>query len=370
MRVRVNLEKKVNDSYNILIENNLSKKLATKIVNDNFGKSYCIITDSKVKRLFGNNLLKQFKNKKVKVNLISFSAGEKYKTVKTVERISEEMLSKNFDRRTCVIALGGGVVGDLAGFVAATYLRGVNFVQVPTTLLAMVDSSVGGKTGVNLSKGKNSFGAFYQPKKVYIDPKFLKKLPKSEIRNGLSEVVKHAIIKDKKFFTYLEENYKKLLSLNPKIMSQVIKRNCEIKARVVEKDEKEINYRRIVNYGHTIGHALEVLGNYKKFKHGEAISIGMAVEAGVSQKMGYLSEQEAERIKKLLHNIGLPIKIPKDSKFSSKKIMQATQKDKKTINGTVYYALPKSIGKILSKNKKYAVKVADSVILRALEGSR
>ena len=155
MRVRVRLKKQVNDSYDILIKNNLSKKLAAKIVKDNFGKSYCIITDSKVKRLFVKTLLTQFKNKKVKVDLISFPAGEKYKTVKTVESISEQMLAKGFDRKTCVIALGGGVVGDLAGFVAAAYLRGVNFVQVPTTLLAMVDSSVGGKTGVNLSKGKN-----------------------------------------------------------------------------------------------------------------------------------------------------------------------------------------------------------------------
>ena len=233
----------------------------------------------------------------------------------------------------------------------------------------MVDSSVGGKTGVNLSKGKNSFGAFYQPKKVYIDPDFLEKLPKSEIRNGLSEVVKLAIIKDKKFFNFLEKNYKKLLSIDSKITNQVIKRNCEIKARVVEKDEKEGNYRRIVNYGHTIGHALEVLGNYKKFKHGEAISIGMVVEARISQNMGHLSGQEVERIKELLHNIGLPVKVPKGSKFSIKKIMATAQKDKKTIKGTVHYALPKSIGKILSKNNKYAVKASNLVILRALERS-
>jgi len=261
-------------------------------------------------------------------------------------------------------------VGDLAGFVAATYLRGVNFIQVPTTLLAMVDSSVGGKTGVNLSKGKNSFGAFYQPKKVYVCPEFLKKLPKPEIKNGLSEVVKHAIIKDKEFFNYLEQNYKKLLSVDSKIMSQVIKRNCEIKSRVVEKDEKESNYRQIVNYGHTIGHALEVLGNYKKFKHGEAISIGMIVEARISQKIGYLNEKEVDRIKKLLHNIGLPVKVPKDSKFSIKKIMNATQKDKKAVAGNVYYALPKSIGKTLSRNGKYVVKAPNSAILRSLEESR
>tara|TARA_Y100000310_G_scaffold345709_1_gene468609 strand:+ start:12441 stop:13553 length:1113 start_codon:yes stop_codon:yes gene_type:complete len=366
MKVRVNLKKKVDDGYDILIEAGLSKKLAQKIVKDNFGNSYCIVTDSNMKRIFGKKLLRQFKKTKVKADIVSFPAGEKNKNLKTVGKILDQMLAKGFDRKSCVIALGGGIAGDIAGFAASTYLRGIRFVQVPTTLLAMVDSSIGGKTGVNLSKGKNSVGTFTQPQKVYVCPEFLDSLGPREIRNGLAEVVKHAVLRDAEFFDYLDKNVQKLMVCDKKTLVKVIRTNCEIKARVVEKDEKEGNYRRIVNFGHTIGHAIEILGNYKVHGHGEAVSIGMVVESEISKELGLLKESEVQKIEKLLHKIGLPVRIPKGKKYSLNKIFELTKSDKKTIGGKVYYSLPEKIGKMHSKKADFGTKVDKKIVMKSL----
>jgi len=366
MKVKVNLKKKVDCSYDILIQAGLSKNLARQIVKDNFGNSYCIITDSNMKRIFGKKLLKQFKKTKMNADIISFSAGEKNKNLKTVEKILDQMLAKGFDRKSCVVALGGGIVGDIAGFCAATYKRGIRFVQVPTTLLAMVDSSIGGKTGVNLSRGKNSVGTFTQPKRVYVCPEFLDSLAPKEIRNGLAEVVKHAVLRDAKFFDYLDKNVQKLLVCDKKTLVKVVKRNCEIKAKVVEKDEKEGNYRRIVNFGHTIGHAIEILGNYNMHGHGEAVAIGMVVESEISKGLGLLKENEVYRIEKLLHKIGLPTRIPKGKKYSLNKIFELTKSDKKTISGKVYYSLPEKIGKMHSEKGDFGTKADKKIIMKAL----
>jgi len=366
MNIRLNLKKNEDQSYDILIQNGLNKKLAKQIVKDGYGKSFCVITDSTVKKIFGDKLLKQFKRQKVEASLITFPAGEKHKHLATVEKVLDKMLAKGFDRQTCVIALGGGIVGDVAGFCAATFMRGIRFVQVPTTLLAMVDSSIGGKTGVNLSKGKNSIGAFYQPMKVYVCPEFLNSLPRKEISNGLSEVIKHAVLRDAKFFDFLDKNTKKMLSGHKKTMVYVIKRNCEIKAKVVEKDEKEGNYRRIVNYGHTIGHALEIIGKYRELSHGEAVAIGMVVEAEISKELGLLKEKEAEKIIRLLHKTGLPTKLPKGKKYNLKRIFAMTKKDKKTVGGKVYYSLPERIGKMHSEKGDYGTKVSGKIVMKAL----
>ncbi len=370
MKVKVSLAKKTDDSYEILIQNGLSGRLAKQIAKGNYGNSYCIITDSNVAKVFGKKLLNQFRRLKVRAKLISFPAGEKSKNLKTVENVLDEMLELGFDRKSCVVAVGGGVAGDLGGFAAAIYLRGVNFVHVPTTFLAMVDSSVGGKTGVNLRHGKNSAGTLQQPKKVYICPELLKGLPENEVRNGLSEVVKHAIIDDKEFFSFLERSIEKIMKLDESTLEKVIKRNCELKARVVERDEKESNYRAIVNYGHTIGHALEVLGNYRELKHGEAIAIGMVAEARMSNELGHMKEKEVEKIIQLLHKIGLPVSLPKGEKYSSARILGAARKDKKALKGKARYSLPKSIGKMLSMKGIFALEVSDSVVAKALEESR
>ncbi|MCR4335819.1 MAG: 3-dehydroquinate synthase [archaeon] len=366
MKVKVNLKKKIDDGYDILIETGLSKKLAETIANDNFGNSYCIVTDSNMERIFGKKLLQQFKKIKVKADIVSFPAGEKNKNLKTAEKILNQMLAKGFDRKSCVVALGGGIAGDVAGFCAATYLRGIKFVQVPTTLLAMVDSSIGGKTGVNLSKGKNSVGTFTQPQRVYVCPEFLDSLPQREIRNGLAEVVKHAVLRDAEFFDYLDKNVQKLLVCDKKILVKVVMKNCEIKARVVEKDEKEGNYRRIVNFGHTIGHAIEILGNYKIHGHGEAIAIGMVVESEISKELGLLKESEVEKIEKLLHKIGLPTRVPKGKNYDLNRIFELTKSDKKTISGKVYYSLPEKIGKMYSKKGNFGNQVDKNIVMKAL----
>lgn len=363
MKVKVKLKNGPGRGYEIVIKGGQSSSLGRQIVKDGFGNSYCIITDSNASRIFGKRTLAQFKSAGAVADIVVFPAGEPNKGMETVGKILEEMLAKGFDRKSCVVALGGGVVGDVAGFAASIYLRGISFVQVPTTLLAMVDSSVGGKTGVDLAHGKNSAGTFAQPKKVYICPEFLKSLPKNEIRNGMAEVVKHAVIFDKRFFSYLEKNLGKIMGLRPKEIGYVIKRNCELKARVVEKDEREQNYRRVVNYGHTIGHALEVLGKYRVLSHGEAISIGMVSEALISCRLGYMKYPEAGRIAELLHKIGLPIgPITGDLEA----LLEATRKDKKAVSGKVYYSLPSAIGKMVSVKGRYGVEAKDNEVMEAL----
>jgi len=364
MGIKVNLKRVIDDSYSILIGEFSLKEIAKQIVKEK-NSSYCIVTDSNLKKVYGTKLLVELRKNKVTAELISFSAGEQNKNLLTFEKILEEMISKGFDRKSCVVALGGGITGDLAGFVASSYMRGISLIQIPTTLLSMVDSSVGGKTGVNLSKGKNSVGSFYQPKKVIINTVFLNSLGEREIKSGLSEVVKYAIISDAKFFDFLEKNIEKVLQLDKKTLEKVIKRNCELKARVIEKDEKEQGIRKILNYGHTIGHALEILGKYSKFNHGEAIAIGMICEAKISNALGFMNEKEVEKIIKLFEKIGLPTKIPKN--FNSKKIILLTKKDKKSFSGNSVYSLPSKIGKIITIKKNYSIIVKDVVALKAVE---
>lgn len=363
MKVKVELRKKIDESYDVIIEDGKSKMLAKEIIKGGFGRKYFIITDSNVERIIGKRLLAQFAKEKTIAKMVSFPAGEKSKNMQTVSRLAEKMLLLGFDRKDCIIALGGGVAGDIAGFTASIYMRGINLVQVPTTLLAMVDSSIGGKTGVDSALSKNSIGSFKQPKKVYACIEFLQSLPKKELINGMSEVVKHAVITDKGLFKFIEKNRKKILLLDNKTMAFLVKRNCEIKGNVVEKDEKEENLRKILNYGHTIGHAIENLGNYSRLAHGEAVSIGMIAEAKISKALGLMSEAEVERIRKLLEKIGLPAKLPN---YGLKKIIEKTHSDKKAIGSRVFYALPERIGKMHSINGKFAIPVQDSIVLNAL----
>ena len=362
--LKVMLDSRQDNSYEIEIENGLSHTLGLEIGKSNFGKKYCIIADSQVAKVAGKKLLSQFAKQSITAHIISFPRGEQSKNIKVVEMIVEKMSKLGFDRKDCIVALGGGVSGDIAGFCAAIYLRGINFVQVPTTLLAMVDSSIGGKTGVNLKSGKNLVGSFYQPKKVYICPEFLESLPKSEVAAGMSEVIKHAIVADARLFYFIEQNISKIISLDPNVMEQLIEKNCKIKAEVVEKDEKEVNYRKIINYGHTIGHALESIGNYKQFSHGQAVAIGMRVEAKISQKMGFLNLEEENKIKNLLEQIGLPTKMPK---IDLHKVIAATRKDKKAVSGKVYYSLPQKIGKMHQQNGSYSILPDDKIVFSSLE---
>lgn len=273
--------------------------------------------------------------------MIEIPDGEEFKTAATLQQVYDQLIAGGLDRHSFVVALGGGVVGDLAGFAAATYLRGIPFVQVPTTLLAQVDSSVGGKTGIDHPLGKNLIGAFYQPRLVLSDVNTLNTLSERHYRAGLAEVVKYGVVLDAELFALLEAEVEGLLQLNPQLLERVIARCCEIKAWVVEQDERESGLRAVLNYGHTLGHAFETLAGYHDLLHGEAVAIGMVMAAGLSVREGYCSSGDAERIVNLLQRMGLPTVAPAVEKEA---LVQALARDKKSRSGTLQYVCNRGIG--------------------------
>lgn len=298
-----------------------------------------IITDDKVKRLYANKLKRTLEKNGIQSEIFSFPNGEKSKQLSTIERIAEEMIEKQFDRSSKIVALGGGVVGDMAGLLASIYMRGIPYIQIPTTLLAMVDSSIGGKTGVDLKSGKNLLGTFYQPEKTLIDIAYLKTLPIKQIRNGLAEVIKCAVIKDEKLFEYIEENFEKILKLNEVETTYIIKKSIKIKSEIVKKDEKEKGERMILNYGHTYGHAIERLSNYTLL-HGYAVSLGMVIANKLAVKKEILTYEDAKRIRVLLKKVGLP------TVMINKPTFKDLLSDKKKIGDTISFILPEKIGKV------------------------
>ena len=269
--------------------------------------------------------------------------GEEHKNLSTLSTIFDTLVSNRFERRSCVMALGGGVVGDLAGFAAATYLRGVPFVQVPTTLLAQVDSSVGGKTGVNHRDGKNLIGAFYQPRLVIVDLTVLLSLPRRELIAGLAEVIKYGIIEDPDLFNVLEQKMGSLLALNLELLTHVVAKSCAIKAHVVEQDEREDDYRAVLNFGHTLGHALEAATNYQTFLHGEAVGIGMAKATAISFQQGFCDAATVGRINQLIVKAGLPREIPPG--LSAQALVRGMEVDKKSADGKIKFVMCAGIGK-------------------------
>jgi len=295
-------------------------------------KKVALITNPTVSGYHLGYLLDRLKAKELKI--ITLPDGERYKTLEYVNFAFERMFDAKYDRNSLIIAFGGGVVGDMSGFAASIFLRGIDFIQIPTTLLSMVDSSVGGKTGVNNSYGKNLIGSFYQPQAVYIDTHFLSTLPKREFNAGMAEVIKMAVMFDKEFFENLEKEHLTI--------EEIIKRSIELKAWVVNQDEKEKGIRSVLNYGHTFGHVIENLTNYKTYLHGEAVAIGMVMANELSKELGYLTQEESERIKALLKKYDLPtyfqIKDPQDfyDHFFS---------DKKTLNNEIKFIIPETIGK-------------------------
>jgi len=268
--------------------------------------------------------------------------GEQYKTLEELNRIFDALLSAQCDRRTTLIALGGGVVGDMAGFAAACYQRGIPFLQVPTTLLSQVDSSVGGKTGVNHPLGKNMIGAFYQPRAVVIDTDTLGTLPDREFSSGLAEVIKYGLIKDKEFFAWLESNMEKLLSRDAEALSSAILRSCRNKAEVVAADERESGIRAILNLGHTFGHAIETGMGYGNWLHGEAIAAGMVMAADLSSRLGWLGRSETTRIEQLIQRARLPVRAP--GSLSSERMLQLMSVDKKVQDGRLRLVLLRQLG--------------------------
>ncbi|HUI44769.1 MAG TPA: 3-dehydroquinate synthase [Nitrospirota bacterium] len=312
-----------------------------------FGRKMAVVTNPSVKQLYGQRVVASLKAAGFLVMSIEIPDGEKFKTLDWVNSIYTALLINSFDRKSALIALGGGVIGDITGFAAATFMRGVPFVQIPTTLLAMVDSSVGGKTGVNHPLGKNMIGAFYQPKKVITDLDVLRSLPKEEFLAGMAEVIKYGVIRDASFFDYLENNREKILALDPEMLEHIVLRSCEIKAEVVSKDEREGGLRAILNYGHTVAHAIETAENYT-MRHGHAVAIGMVYAAQLAHQAGLCDRTVPERIKKLLAFYGLPACLSALSrKPTAAELMAAMQVDKKAEGGKVKFVLPTKIGEVV-----------------------
>jgi 3-dehydroquinate synthase len=324
-----------------------------------------VITDENVEPLYGQIVLKSLQDSELEAHLISVPAGEKSKRMGVAEMLYDRLFDLSVERSDAIIALGGGVIGDLAGFVAATFKRGLNYVQAPTSLLAMVDSSVGGKTGVNHRRGKNMIGAFHQPRMVFADVNTLKSLPDRELGCGLAETVKHGIIRDGQFFAKLERQNQMVLEQDRELMVELVERNCQIKAAVVQADERESGLRGILNCGHTIGHAIETVwaAHGGDIHHGEAVSLGLVAVGRLAVRRGLLRQDDLERICRLLSSFRLPIRITARSnkervgqgptlqelpgelsEMPVAELYEAMQQDKKVRGGKIKFVLPKGIG--------------------------
>lgn len=328
-------------SYLIEIEQGQLDRCGLSIRKCAAATTAAVIADDTVADLYGQRVLQSLESAEYDAKLITFAAGEASKNLATVRKLYDPLFALGMDRASPVVALGGGVVGDTAGFVAATYLRGVPLIQIPTTLLAMVDSSVGGKVGVNHSAGKNMIGAFYQPRAVVVDPSCLQSLPSAQLRNGLAECVKHAVIRDRALFNSMANQADLLLDASSDIYSGMIAANCKIKADVVSEDERESRQRMILNFGHTIGHAAEAMGGYKQLSHGESVAIGMTLAGRLAAR--HVGFGEGDELEALLRRLGLPTTLPP---FDIEDLLVLMKRDKKASAGTLRWVLPTRIGSV------------------------
>jgi len=343
MQVRVNLGER---SYNIEIGSNIRGHLANYLVEiGNFSKIF-VITDENVAQFHLEEFSEILNKANLKHQTIILPAGEKTKDFTNLQNLCDRILSEKIDRKTLLIAFGGGVIGDLVGFVASILLRGIDFIQVPTTLLAAVDSSVGGKTAINSKFGKNLIGSFYQPKLVLCDLHFLHTLPDRDLMSGYAEVIKYGLIDDEGFFSFLEQNIGKIKARNTEILQQIIVKSCEVKAKIVGEDETEQGKRALLNFGHTFGHIFETETNYSdELYHGEAVGIGMVMAAVMSKNLGLINSQDVFRIKKHLREAGLfcsPKELRQDWDIES--LLSHLYKDKKVKDGKLAFILLQNIG--------------------------
>ncbi len=349
-----------NNPYSIIFSNN-NEDLIKSFNSFIPAKKVFFISDSNVAPLYLKKLSDILKKEKFEVHSYVFKAGEQSKNLKTLSDIYNYALGIGIDRKFTVAALGGGVVGDTAGFFAATYMRGIKLVQIPTSLLAMVDSSIGGKTGVNIEGGKNIAGAFYQPQFVYINSDFLRTLDCQNIKNGMGEVVKYAITFSYDFFKKLNKIFENSI-VEQNDFDEIIYECCKFKANIVEKDEKEVSgVRELLNFGHTFAHALETITKYKKFFHGEAVAIGILFAANLAVKINFCTEKTKEEIYQTVINAGFKSKTGLKTK-DAKKILELMKKDKKSISKTIRFVLPKQTGKAV-----FGIEVKDSIILKTIE---
>ena len=335
-------------SYTIYIGYDILREILVPFVQQaGFSRQAMLVTDSNIGPLYGEQVRSCLEEAGLSVCLATIPAGESSKSFAMAETLYTKAIEQGLDRKSPIFALGGGVVGDLAGFIAATYMRGVPFVQLPTSLLAQVDSSVGGKVAVNHPLGKNLIGAFYQPRAVIMDLSLMKSLPKREIYTGLGEIIKYGIIYDADFFTFLEQHSEEVLALEPEAAIHMIARSCEIKAAVVSEDEKEMGLRRILNFGHTIGHAIEKETGYVRYNHGEAVAIGMVGAADISVRLGMIPASCAARIQALIEKLHLPVQA---EGCTVEGMYKDIFHDKKTINGKVNWVLVDEIGRVSCRN--------------------
>lgn len=343
-RIPVELGK---ESYDILIGHGLGDEVRSFLQTRKYSKRALVVSDTNVAPLYGETALKVLREAGLEAELCEVPAGETSKSMAQAESLYTRIIGLGMDRKSPIFALGGGVVGDLAGFVAATYMRGVPFLQLPTSLLAQVDSSVGGKVAINHPMGKNLIGCFYQPEAVFMELDFMDTLPDREIRTGLGEIVKYGIIYDESFFCFLEEHSSSAASLEENAMVRMIARSCEIKAMVVAKDERESGLRRILNFGHTIAHAVERETGYLRYNHGEAVAIGMAGAAYISRDMGMVDDGVVRRVTDLLAALRLPTKAAGctvDGMYAD------IFRDKKTVDGKVNWVLMRAVGEVVLRD--------------------
>ncbi len=364
---QVELKKVVDDSYEVQIGKDLMPALMEDLANGLAGKikKFAVITDSTVEKLYAEPILEKIHEAGYAGDMFVFPAGEKSKVRSTKEQLEDAMLAKGYRRDCCVIAVGGGVVTDLAGFLAGTFGRGVPFINYATTLLSAADASIGGKTAVDTDLATNLIGLIYQPLKVYVDIATWKTLPEKQMINGLAETIKHACLADMELFEYLEKHYQDILACDEAACTYISEHNCNVKYQVVMKDEKEKNLREILNLGHTVGRAIETVSDYRLL-HGEAVAIGMAAQVRLGCECGYLTEEERDRVLALQEKVGLPNEIP--SYIDKKELVKKLYTDKKVRDGKLRFVFQKHIGEVMCfGDEVYARPVAEEEISNILE---
>ena len=365
-RIAVNLPERPARGYEILVGSGLFTSIATLLSRFCPAHRYAVVTDDRVAELYAVKLSRMLHSAGYRADVFAFQNGEARKTRETWGLVSDAMLEAGIGRDAAVIAFGGGVPGDLGGFVAATYMRGLPLVQVPTTLMAMIDSSVGGKTGVDTAAGKNLLGCFHQPRVVLADADLLQTLPEAHLRAGLAEAVKHGAIADPQYLDWIETATPELLAGDPEALTRLIGRSVEIKAEFVARDEMEAGPRKMLNFGHTIGHAVESLSGYALL-HGEAVAIGMVEEARVGERTGVTAQGTSARLRKVLSRLGLPTSLPLE--MGVDEVVDFTRTDKKAREGRVEYALIESIGApAVGKDGRYGCAIAVETVLDVLGG--
>lgn len=342
--IKINVSLKT-DPYSIIIGHQTLNSIGACLKKLNIGKDAVIITNPILRKLYGNILSSSLRKNGISVKMLVVPDGERSKSAKVALNLIEEVARFDVLKQVFIIAFGGGVIGDLAGYVAAAYKRGVPYVQVPTSFLAQIDSAIGGKVAIDLPIGKNLVGAFHQPKVVYSDVSLIKTLPKRQIKNGFAEAIKYGIIKDKKLFIQIENEFNQILQADTKTLLSIVDQCSRIKANVVVADEKETKgIRTILNFGHTAGHAIEAAAGFSSYQHGEAIAVGMRIAADISLQLKLISAKKVERINALLTNVGLPEKI---QGIKLTEIMRIMKHDKKFQQGKNRFVLLKDIGKVI-----------------------